>query len=68
MSVYCEGSCCSKRSICHLHNPGEGTHQYIDWSTYGSGRLWQDNDGVHHSEVEHSCGDQGNFKHFKPVE
>ena len=67
MSTYCEGSDCSKRDNCKLHNPSEGTHEYIDWSTYGSGRFWQDKDGKHHSEIEHSCGDQGQFKKFISV-
>ena len=67
MSTYCEGSDCSKRDNCKLHNPGEGTHQYIDWSRYGSARYWQDKDGKHHSEIEHSCGDQGQFKKFISV-
>lgn len=67
MSTYCEGSDCSKRDKCALHNPGEGTHEYIDWSTYGSGRFWQDKDGKRYSEIEHSCGDKGDFKKFVPV-
>ena len=67
MSTYCEGSNCSKRDACKLHNPGEGTHEYIDWSTYGSGRCWNDSDGTTHCEVDHSCGDQGQFKNFVPI-
>ena len=67
MSTYCEGSHCSKRDTCKLHNPGEGTHNYIDWSTYGSGSCWNDSDGTPHCEVDYSCGDKGDFKKFIPV-
>ena len=68
MSTYCEGSNCSRRDNCKLHNPGEGTHEYIDLSTYGSGHFWRDKDGVCHSEIEHSCGDLSKFKHYVPIQ
>ena len=67
MSTYCEGSDCSKRYNCKLHNPGEGTHEYIDWSIYGSGTFIKDTNGNYQAVIEHSCGDQGNFKHYVPV-
>lgn len=67
MSTYCEGSSCSKRDSCKLHNPSEGTHEYIDWSTYGSGTFIRDNNGNYQAVIEHSCGDAGNFEHFEPV-
>ena len=67
MNTYCEGSDCSRRDNCKLHNPGEGIHQYMDWSTYGSARYWQDKDGNYKSIIEHSCGDKGDFKHYVPV-
>lgn len=68
MNTYCEGSHCSRRDKCKLHSPGEGTHEYIDWSTYGSGSYWNDPDGTPRCEVDYSCGDLGNFKHFEPIE
>ena len=67
MNTYCEGSECSRRDTCKLHHPGEGTHQYIDWSRYGTGRFGKDRDGVCRSEIEHSCGDAGDFKHYVPI-
>lgn len=67
MSTYCEGSNCSKRDNCKLHNPGEGTHEYIDWSTYGSANFIKDNNGNYQAVIEHSCGDDGNFEHFQPM-
>ena len=67
MNTYCEGSDCSKRDNCKLHNPGEGTHEYIDWSTYGSGTFKRDKNGKYEAIIEHSCGDKGDFKHFVPV-
>ena len=65
--TYCDGSECSKRDRCALHNPGEGTHEFIDWSRYGSCSYWTDQEGNHHSNMEHSCGDLGNFKCFEPM-
>lgn len=67
MSTYCEGSDCSKRGKCKLHNPGEGTHEYIDWSTYGSGTFKRDKNGKYEAIIEHSCGDKGEFKRFEPI-
>jgi hypothetical protein len=65
MSTYCEGANCSKHDKCALHCVAPGTYEYIDWSTYGSGRYWNDPDGTPHCEVDYSCGDLGNFKYFK---
>ena len=67
MSTYCEGTSCSKRDKCALHCVAPGAYEYLDWSTYGSGRYWNDPDGTPHCEVDHSCGDLGNFKHFKEL-
>ena len=68
MRAYCEGSSCSRRDFCLFHVPIENTMQeYIDWSKYGSGHYWTDETGTH-SEIEHSCGDAGKFKHFEPVD
>ena len=65
MKSYCEGTNCSRRDKCAVH-PIEENKIYacLDWSTYGSGRYWNDPDGTPHCEVEHSCGDLGDFKHF----
>lgn len=68
MRSYCEGSRCSRRDLCLRHVPVENTVQeYIDWSTYGSGHYWTDETGTH-SEIEHCCGDVGEFKHFEPID
>ena len=67
MSSYCEGSACSRKNNCRLHNPEEGIHEYLDWSTYGSGSFIKDKDGKYESNIEYSCGDAGKFKHFEPV-
>lgn len=68
MNTYCEGSNCSRRDRCKLHNPGEGTHEYIDWSTYGSGSFYIDKEGNYKAKIELSCGDLSNFKHYVPIE
>ena len=68
MKTYCEGSQCSKRDKCALHYMEENKmYEYIDWSTYGSGRYWNDPDGTPHCEIEARCGDEGNFKCFVEV-
>ena len=65
--MYCEGEHCSKRDLCLLHKPVVNSYQeYLDWSTYGSGKVWTDETGSH-VEIDHSCGDSGNFKHFEPL-
>lgn len=62
--TYCEGVECSKRDTCELHrNIKENeVYEYIDWSTYGSGSF--NSEGI--AVIEHSCGDLGEFKHYKP--
>lgn len=67
MSSYCEGSACSRKNNCRLHNPGEGIHEYLDWSTYGSGSFIKSKDGKYESNIEYSCGDAGKFKKFEPL-
>ena len=68
MSVYCEGSRCKKRDQCALHCVGPGEYEYIDWSIYGSGQYWNDSDGTPRCKVEHSCGDDGEYKKFVEVQ
>ena len=65
--TYCEGSQCKKRDKCALHCVDPGGYGYIDWSTYGSGHYWNDPDGTPHCEVDHSCGDNGDYKKFVEV-
>ena len=65
MNVYCEGSHCKKRDKCALHCVEPGEYEFIDWSTYGSGQYWNDSDGTPRCKVEHSCGDNGDYKNFE---
>ena len=65
MKTYCEGSKCSKRNKCVLHQRELNIwYEDIDWSTYGGGRYWNDSDGTPHCETWTDCGDEGNFKNF----
>ena len=64
--TYCEGSQCKKRDKCALHCVGAGEYEYIDWSTYGGGRAWSDEEGTH-VETWCDCGDEGDYKKFEPV-
>ena len=66
MGTYCEGTQCSKRTECALHYCEENkVYEYIDFSTQGSGRYWNDPDGTPHCEIENWCGDEGYFKYFE---
>lgn len=63
MDTYCEGMNCSKRDTCKKHLTyldGEEMHEYIDYSTQGSGMFT--NKGC---DVAYMCGDQGNFNLYE---
>ena len=66
MSGYCEGSQCKKRDKCALHCVEPGDYEYIDWSNYGGGCAWSDEEGTH-VETWCDCGDNGEYKKFEPV-
>ena len=69
MKTYCEGSRCSKRNTCALHYMEENkVYEYIDWSNYGGGRYWTDENGEPHCETWANCGDEGNFKNYSKKE
>lgn len=63
MGIYCEGRYCKMKDTCALHNPEDGSHEYIDFSSYGSGHITQDD-----VSVEVWCGDDGNYKRYQPIE
>lgn len=66
MSTYCEGSQCKKRDQCASHCVKPGDYEYIDWSVYGGGHAWSDENGTH-VETWCDCGDNGEYKKFKGV-
>ena len=67
MKIYCEGSHCSKRDSCAIHCVEEGEYQYIDYSTYGGGSSWADENSINHIKTWSSCGDDGNYKLYKNI-
>ena len=67
VGTYCEGSQCKKRDKCALHCVESGDYEYIDWSNYGGGRAWSDEEGTH-IETWCDCGDNGEYKKFVEVQ
>lgn len=67
MTTYCEGSRCEKKDKCALHCVGPGDYYYIDWSVYGGGHCWADEEGKSHIETWIDCGIDGNYKNFVPL-
>lgn len=64
MSTYCEGSQCKKRDNCMLHCVAPGDYEYIDYSTYGGGEAWTDEQGETHVETWAYCEVEGHHKKF----
>ena len=63
MKTYCEGLNCLKRDTCAKHQVTSGDWcEYIDWSNYGGGHYWVDEDGKAHCKTWTDCGDAGNYK------
>lgn len=69
IGTYCEGTHCSKRDMCAKHvkaNIPNAVYEYLDWSTYGSGTYYNDENGNTICEITHSCGDDSeNYPHLE---
>ena len=64
MKTLCCSTKCEKRFECakaDINN--EGTHCVEDFSSFGTG-TFTDNG----CEIEHWCGEEGNYKMFEPIE
>ena len=69
--VLCSGDYCSKKDTCMRYAKNgkwEGVHQVETFATFGSGSVGIDASGNSYSNIEYSCGPNGKYKMYVPIE